>query len=61
MRLATRLGFRTDLIVPQDEPAAGQAPRGQDDFLVTDRLRKFCRTEVPTCQQVIERACHAVA
>ena len=31
------------------------------DFLVTDRLRQFCRTPVPNCQQVIERALHAVA
>jgi dTDP-4-dehydrorhamnose reductase len=59
--LAEALGYNRSSIVPQDEPVAGRAPRGRDDFLVTDRLRGFCRTPVPTCRQVIERACHAVA
>ncbi|MBI3836910.1 MAG: NAD(P)-dependent oxidoreductase [Planctomycetia bacterium] len=60
-RIAEQLGYDPALIVPQDEPVAGRAPRGRDDFLVTDRLRQFCRTPVPNCQQVIERAIHAVA
>jgi dTDP-4-dehydrorhamnose reductase len=60
-RIAERLGYDPALIVAQDEPVAGRAPRGRDDFLVTDRLRQFCRTPVPNCQQVIERATHAVA
>ena len=59
--IAARLGRDPALIVPQTEPVTGRAPRGLDDFLVTDRLRQFCRTPVPTCQEVIERACHAVA
>jgi dTDP-4-dehydrorhamnose reductase len=59
--IAQRLGHDPRLVVPQDEPVAGRAPRGRDDFLVTDRLRQFCRTPVPNCQQVIERAIHAVA
>ncbi len=49
------------LIVAQTAPVPGRAPRGLDDFLVTDRLRQVCRTAVPTCQQVIERALHGVA
>ncbi|HEV3138829.1 MAG TPA: NAD(P)-dependent oxidoreductase [Pirellulales bacterium] len=60
-RIAERLGHDPALVVPQDEPVAGRAERGRDDFLVTDRLRQFCRTPVPNCQQVIERAIHAVA
>ena len=60
--MAQRLGYDPrDLIVAQDEPVPGRAPRGQDDFLVTDRLRQFCRTPVPTCQQVIERAVDGIA
>lgn len=54
--IAERLGHDPALIVRQDEPVAGRAPRGRDDFLVTERLRQVCRTPVPTCRQVIERA-----
>ncbi len=59
--IARQLGYDPALIVAQNEPVPGRAPRGQDDFLVTDRLRQFCRTAVPSCQQVIERAVDAVA
>jgi dTDP-4-dehydrorhamnose reductase len=59
--IAIHLGFDAALIVPQQEPSPDRAPRGRDDFLVTERLRAVCRTPVPTCQEVIERACHAVA
>ncbi len=59
--LAQQLGYSPDLIVAQQAPVAGRAPRGRDDFLVTDRLRAVCRTPVPSCREVIERACHAVA
>jgi len=60
-RIAERLGRDPALILPQDEPVTGRALRGRDDFLVTDRLRQFCRTPVPNCQQVIERAIHGIA
>jgi len=59
--IAERLGYDSRLIVPQTEPVPGRAPRGRDNFLATDRLRQFCQTPVPTCRDVIERACHAVA
>jgi dTDP-4-dehydrorhamnose reductase len=59
--IAEGLGYNPALIVAQDEPVPGRAPRGKDDFLTTERVRQFCRTPVPTCRQVIERACHAVA
>ena len=54
--IAERLGFDPALVVPQDAPVSGRAPRGKDDFLVTRRLREFCRTPVPTCSEVIDRA-----
>ncbi len=59
--IARRLGRDPALVVPQSEPVPGRAPRGRDDFLVTFRVRQFCQTPVPTCQQVIERAIDAVA
>lgn len=59
--IAQQLGYSPDLIVAQQAPVAGRAPRGRDDFLVSDRLRAVCRTPVPSCREVIERACHAVA
>ena len=54
--IARRLGCDEALIVAQQAPVPGRAPRGRDDFLVTDRVRALCRTSVPTCGQVIERA-----
>jgi dTDP-4-dehydrorhamnose reductase len=59
--IAKRLGFDPALIVPQTAAVPGRAPRGPDDFLATDRLQSVCRTPVPTCRQVIERALDAVA
>lgn len=59
--IAEQLGRDPALVVAQDAPVPGRAPRGHDDFLVTDRLRQFCRTQIPNCRQVIERACHAIA
>jgi dTDP-4-dehydrorhamnose reductase len=59
--IAEHLGYNPALIVAEDAPLPGRAPRGRDDFLVTDRVRQFCRTAVPNCRQVIERACHAIA
>lgn len=59
--IAEQLGYDPALIVPQTEMVPGRAPRGRDDFLVTQRVRQFCRTPIPTCRDVIERACHAIA
>ena len=58
--IAEQLGYNPGLIVAQTEPVPGRAPRGHDDFLATDRLRALCRTAIPTCRQVVERACDAV-
>jgi dTDP-4-dehydrorhamnose reductase len=54
--IARELGGDPALIVPQTAPVPGRAPRGHDDFLVTDRLRQLCRTPIPNCQEVIKRA-----
>jgi dTDP-4-dehydrorhamnose reductase len=59
--IAEHLGYDRSLIVPQQEAVPGRAPRGRDDFLATRRLGEFCRTSVPTCRQVIERALDAIA
>jgi dTDP-4-dehydrorhamnose reductase len=59
--IAQRLGYDLGLVVEQNAPVPGRAPRGRDDFLITDRLRQFCRTPVPTCRKVIERALDATA
>jgi dTDP-4-dehydrorhamnose reductase len=55
-RLARKMGFSSDLILPQTAPVQGRAPRGLDHFLLTERVRAVCRTPVPSCDEVIERA-----
>ena len=56
VKLAGRMGLPRDLIKPQTAPLPGRAPRGLDHFLLTERIRATCRTPVPTCDEVIERA-----
>ena len=56
VKLAEKLGFARDLIKPQTAPLPGRAPRGLDHFLVTEKIRATCRTPVPSCDEVIERA-----
>ncbi len=54
LKLAARMGY-SDCVQPQLEAVRGRAPRGPDQFLLTDKLRMTCRTPIPTCDQVIER------
>lgn len=61
LAIARALGADENLIVAQTDAVPGRAPRGRDDFLATGRLRQLCRTKVPTCLEVIERACHESA
>ena len=56
LAIARHVGADERLIVPQSAPVPGRAPRGRDDFLATDRLASICRTPVPTCREVLERA-----
>jgi dTDP-4-dehydrorhamnose reductase len=58
MRLAERMGFPGHLVQPQTKPLPGRAPRGLDHFLLTDKIRNICRTPIPSCDEVIERAIH---
>jgi dTDP-4-dehydrorhamnose reductase len=58
VRLAERMGFSGRLVQPQTKPVPGRAPRGLDHFLLTDKIRMICRTRVPNCEEVIERAIH---
>ena len=54
-RLAARAGVSPDLVCPQDDPVPGRAPRGQDHFLLTEKIRTDCNVEVISSDQVIER------
>jgi dTDP-4-dehydrorhamnose reductase len=54
-RLATRAGVSADLVRPQDNPLPGRAQRGEDHFLLTDKIRTVCNVEVQSSNQVIER------
>lgn len=56
IKLAEKLGFSRDLIKPQSTPSPGRAPRGRDHYLLTDKIRAACKTPVPSCDAVIERA-----
>jgi dTDP-4-dehydrorhamnose reductase len=58
VRLAERMSFPRDLVQSQTKPLPGRAPRGLDHFLLTDKIRAVCRTPVPSCEEVIERAIH---
>jgi dTDP-4-dehydrorhamnose reductase len=58
VRLAEKMGFSPHLVQPQTQPPDGRAPRGPDHFLLTGKLQAACRTPVPSCSEVIERAIH---
>jgi len=54
-RLAARAGVSSDLVRPLDAAVPGRAPRGEDHFLFTDKIRKVCNLGVQTSDQMIER------
>jgi dTDP-4-dehydrorhamnose reductase len=54
-RLAAHQGIPLDLVLPERVPVPGRAPRGEDHFLLTDKIRKVCNLEAQTSDQVIER------
>jgi len=58
VRLAEKLSLPRGLVTVQTAPKPGRAPRGLDHFLLTERLRAACRTPIPSCDEVIERAIH---
>lgn len=55
LKLAERMGYPSDLVLAQTEPAQGRAPRGLDHFLLTDKIRAVCNTPIPSCDEVIAR------
>ena len=61
VRLAEKMGLPREFVHRQTEPLPGRAPRGPDHFLLTGKIRQMCRTPVPSCDQVIERAIHGSA
>jgi dTDP-4-dehydrorhamnose reductase len=54
-RLAARVEVLADLVRPQDAPVPGRAPRGENHFLLADKIRRKCQFEFGTSDQVIER------
>jgi len=54
-RLATRAGVSIDLVRPQGDPPPGRAPRGDDHFLLTEKIHRLYKREIASCDQVIER------
>jgi dTDP-4-dehydrorhamnose reductase len=54
-RLAARAGVSSELVRPLTTAVPGRAPRGEDHFLLTDKIRKVCSLGVQTSDQVIER------
>jgi dTDP-4-dehydrorhamnose reductase len=54
-RLAARAGASYDLVRAQDDPVPGRAPRGQDHFLLTEKIRTNCHVEIVSSDRVVER------
>jgi dTDP-4-dehydrorhamnose reductase len=54
-RLAARVGVLADLVLRQNAPVPGRAPRGANHFLLADKIRRACHCEFGTSDQVIER------
>ena len=54
-RLAARAGVSIDLVQPQGDPPPGRAPRGDNHFLLTEKIQRAFNFKVETCDQVIER------
>jgi dTDP-4-dehydrorhamnose reductase len=61
LKLAERMGYPSELVVAQTEPAPGRAPRGMDHFLLTDKIRAVCTIPIPSCDEVIARCFDEVA
>ncbi len=54
-RLAARVGVSESLVHPQETPSPRRAPRGEDHFLLTDKIHRDCHIVAATSDQVIER------
>ena len=54
-RLAKRVNASSDLVQAKDDPIPGRAPRGEDHFLLTEKIQRLYNLEIESCEQVIER------
>jgi len=61
LKLAQGMGYPASLVIPQQQPPPGRAPRGRKHFLLTGKIQKFCRTPVPTADRVVQRCLDATA
>jgi dTDP-4-dehydrorhamnose reductase len=59
--VARRLNAPGSLLVRQNGPVPGRAPRGRDHFLISTKIAEACGAPVPTTEQVMERCLDAVA
>jgi dTDP-4-dehydrorhamnose reductase len=59
--IADRLNAPKSLLILQNEPNLGRAPRGLDHFLISTKIAAACGAPVPTTRQVLERCFDAVA
>lgn len=55
LRLAGHAGVASSLVRVQDDPPPGRAPRGDDHFLLTDKIQRECGIEFGSTASVIER------
>src|SRR5258706_714363 len=58
--VARRLNAPLSLLIRQDEPILGRAPRGRDHFLISTKIAVACGAPVPATQQVMERCLDVV-
>jgi len=58
--VAQAMGYPAELVVADDSPPPGRAPRGRYELLVPARIGGFSDVPAPTCRQAIERCVHAV-
>lgn len=59
--LAVALGYSEQLVVLQNGPIPGRAPRGRDHFLISDKIAELSGIPAPSWQLVAERCINATA
>jgi dTDP-4-dehydrorhamnose reductase len=55
LRLADRLGYSPNLVAARETPLPGRAPRGEDHFLLTEKIRSILQIDLGSTNEVIER------
>ena len=59
--VAKQMNVPAELVTPEFAPAAGRAPRGAHQLLLTDKINRACKTQAPSCEEVIERSLNEFA